>query len=95
MLFCTNKFVRYVENPETDYLISTFTNDSASNKLSTVNRGRTITDIESISDIADQVTLDEYVKKIANEKSQVYGGMRLTTMLMPHHTFFGLLIHKK
>jgi hypothetical protein len=86
-----NKFVRYVENPEADYLISTFINDSASNKLSTVSRGRVITDIEAVNDISDQATLDTYVKRIANERSQVYGGMELTTMLMPHHTFLDCL----
>lgn len=81
-----NKFVRYVENPEAAYLISTFVNDKASNPLSTINRGRTITDISSVSDIPDQATLDEYVKRVANEKSQVLGGIKFNTLTMPHHT---------
>lgn len=86
-----NKFVRYVENPESGYLISTFINDKASNKLSTVSRGRNITDIASVNDIADQETLDEYVKRIANEKSQVFGGYRFSSLIMPHHTFLDCL----
>lgn len=86
-----NKFVRYVTNPESDYLISTFINDKSSNKLSTVSRGRIITDIEAINDIADQVTLDEYVMKLANEKSQVFGGYRFSSVIMPHHGFLDCL----
>jgi hypothetical protein len=86
-----NKFIRYVENPEADYLISSFTNDSASNKLSTVSRGRTITDIQSVTDIADQATLDEYVKRIATEKSLVYGGILFNTFQMPHHLYLDCL----
>jgi hypothetical protein len=82
-----NKFVRYVENPETGYLISTLTNDQASNKLSTVNRGRVITDIKSVTDIADQQTLDSYVRKEAEQLSLVYGGFEFSTLPMPHHTF--------
>jgi len=89
-----NKFVRYVENPETGYLISTFINDKASNKLSTINRGRIITDIQSIPDIADQDTLDDYVIKIATEKSQVFGGINFTTLVMPHHSHMDCLYIK-
>lgn len=86
-----NKFVRYVQNPESNYLISTFTNDKASNKLSTVSRGRTITDIQAVNDIADQVTLNEYVRKVATEKSQVYGGYKFTSIIMPNHTVWDCL----
>lgn len=82
-----NKFVRYVENPETGYLISSFINDQASNKLSTTSRGRTITDIKSVTDIADQQTLDDYVRKEAEQKSLVYGGFSFNTIPMPQHTF--------
>lgn len=86
-----NKFVRYVENPESDYLISTFVNNRASNPLSTVSRGRVITDIQAITDIADQNTLDEYVRRVASEKSQVYGGVRFSTLAMPHHSYLDCL----
>ncbi|MDF2609042.1 MAG: hypothetical protein K0R92_516 [Lachnospiraceae bacterium] len=89
-----NKFIRYVENPETDYMISIFINDKASNPLSTVSRGRTITDIEAINDIPDQATLDDYVKRIANEKSKVIGGIKFNTLPMPHHSFLDCLYIK-
>jgi hypothetical protein len=81
-----NKFVRYLENPETGYMISSFVNDRSSNPLSTVSRGRVITDIQAVTDIPDQATLDEYVQRIAYEKSQIFGGIRFLTLPMPHHT---------
>lgn len=89
-----NKFVRYVENPESDYLISILVNDQASNKLSTVSRGRTITDIQAVTDIADQNTLDDYVRKVAEQQSLVYGGFQFQTLPMPHHTCLDCLLLK-
>lgn len=86
-----NKFVRYVENPEADYMIASYVNDKASNPLSTVNRGRTITDIKAITDIPDQATLNDYVERIAFEKSQVFGGLVFNTLPMPHHTYLDCL----
>lgn len=80
-----NKFVRYVESGEEDYLIATYTNDKASNKLSTMSRGMTVTDVQSISGIADQETLNAYVERIADEKSRAYSTMQINTLLMPHH----------
>lgn len=89
-----NKFIRYVENPDATYMISKYINDKASNKLSTVSRGRVITDIQSVTDIADQATLDEYVKRVAIEKSQVFGGIKFNTLPMPHHSYLDCLYVK-
>jgi rRNA processing protein Gar1 len=86
-----NKFIRYVQNPEADYMRSVFTNDKASNKLSTVSRGRVITDIQAVTDIADQATLDDYVRRVATEKSQVFGGIQFPSMIMPHHSILDCL----
>lgn len=83
---CPNKFVRYLENPEIDVLTSTYINNDPSSKLSTISRGRMIVDIDSVTDIADQKTLDEYVKRIAEEK-QIYEDIEFCTALMPHHGF--------
>lgn len=80
-----NKFVRYVESGEEEYLIATYINDKASNKLSTVSRGITVTDVESVSGIADLETLNAYVERIADERSRAYSTMILPTMIMPHH----------
>lgn len=80
-----NKFVRYVESGEEAYLIAEYINDKASNKLSTVSRGITVVDVEGVSGIADQETLNAYVERIADEKSRAYSTMQFETLLMPHH----------
>lgn len=80
-----NKFVIYTSNADTASLRSVYTNDSATSPLSTVSRGRTITDFRQIEDIADQTTLDDYVERIAFEASQVYGYVDFETAIMPFH----------
>ena len=42
-------------------------------------------DIRQVDDIADQVTLDDYVQRIAFEASQVYGYITAETAIMPTH----------
>jgi hypothetical protein len=87
---CPNIFVRYLSNPETGELRSEYINDNPSSKLSTVSRGRNIVDVESVSDIADQTTLDAYVKRIADER-QIYETIEFRTALMPHHGYMDCL----
>lgn len=88
---CPNVFVRYLENPDAGgTLISKVVNDNPSDKLSTVSRGRNIVDIESVSDIADQATLDQYVLRVMAEK-QVYETISFETALMPHHGYMDCL----
>ena len=87
-----NKFVRYVESGEEDYLIASYTNNKAGNKLSTISRGITITDVESISGIADQETLNAYVERIADERSRAYSTIQLQTLIMPHHSHMDCLL---
>lgn len=82
-----NKFVRYVENTESDYLISTYVNDDPNNKFSTVSRGRTIVDIKSVSDIASQEELDGYVKRCAAAAMAVTDEITFKTLNMPGHGF--------
>lgn len=82
-----NKFVRYVENVDGSYLFSSYTNDLADNIFSTVNRGRTIVDIESVSDIASQEDLDEYVKRCAAAKMTVNEQIKFETLNMPGHGY--------
>lgn len=79
-----NKIVRYLENAERAYLISSATNDDPNSKLSTVSRGRVITDIEAVFDIADQTSLDAYVQRILAEK-KVYQKLIFETLNMPQH----------
>lgn len=87
-----NKWVRYVSNPDRAVILrSEYTNDLSTSPTSTINRGRTIVDIEAVDDIADQATLDEYTKRIAYNASQVYGKFEFSTALMPHHSYYNCL----
>lgn len=79
-----NKIVRYLENADRDILISTVINDDPLSKLSTVSRGRTIVDIESVSDIADLPTLNAYTQRIAAEK-KIYQRIIFESAAMPNH----------
>ena len=82
-----NIFVRYTDDPDGAELRSEYVNDSVGSKISTVNRGRNVVDIESVDDIADQETLDALVRRIAIEKSQTYDAVMIPTGLMPHHEY--------
>jgi len=86
-----NIWIRVVSNPEREALVSTYINDLATSKTSTINRGRNIVDYLEIDDIADQATLDNYVKRIANEANQVYQKFIFNTAVMPHHTYLDCL----
>lgn len=87
-----NKFIRYVENPDAAYLISTYTNSDPNSPYSTVSRGRTIVDSASVSDIATQADLDAYVRKIAAEKMQNVETLDFSTLNMPGHGFKDCLL---
>jgi hypothetical protein len=70
-------------------LQSVFTNDNPDSPTSTVNLGRTkVRSPIELKDVADQQTLDEYVKRVAYESSQVFGKIAFETALMPHHDYF-------
>jgi len=79
-----NKIVRYLETADRDVLIATVTNDDPLSKLSTVSRGRTIVDVESVSDIADAATLLAYTQREAAEK-KIYQKISFETAAMPNH----------
>lgn len=81
-----NKIVRYLENAERQLLVSSVTNDDPNSKLSTVSRGRVITDIASVSDIANQGALDAYVARVMAE-SKVYQKIVFETLNMPNHEY--------
>lgn len=86
-----NKWIRVVSNPEKAPLVSRYTNDLPTSKTSTINRGRVIVDYETVDDIYDQTTLDDYTKRSAYEASQIYGKFDFSTALMPHHSFCNCL----
>lgn len=82
-----NKIVRYVENADCDYMISTYVNDDPEDKLSTVNRGRCIADIKNVSDIASQNELDNYTKRCAVASMTVSDQIMFKTLNMPGHGY--------
>jgi hypothetical protein len=86
-----NKWTRVVSNAETAPLVSTYTNNNPSSPTSTVNRGRTIVDYQKIDSIADQTSLDAYVKRLAFEASQIYGYINFETAIMPIHSYNDVL----
>lgn len=93
-----NKFIVVASNPEIAVpLTSNYTNKNPNSVTSTVNRKRIITDFREIDDVLNQVTLDEYTKRIAYEASSVYGKFVFDTAIMPHHTYMNSLFceHKK
>lgn len=86
-----NKWVVVATNPETEPLVSKFTNDNAASPTSTINRRRNIVDFREVDDIASQSILDEYVRRIAYEASNVYGKFIFNTAIMPHHSYMDAL----
>jgi hypothetical protein len=86
-----NKWVVVCSNPEQDPLVASYTNENPDSVTSTVSRGRTIVDYRDVSDIADQVSLNAYVQRIAFEASQVYGKIIFETAIMPMHDYADVL----
>lgn len=86
-----NKWVVVATNPETEPLVSRYSNDNAGSPTSTVNRRRNIVDYREIDDIASQEILDNYVRRIAYETSNVYGKFIFDTAIMPHHSYMDAL----
>jgi hypothetical protein len=82
-----NVFIAVCSNADLDENYrSVWTNDSPTNALSTINRGRAITsEIYQPSTIGSQADLDAYIRRIAFEANQVYEELTFTTALMPIH----------
>ncbi len=86
-----NKWVVVATNPETDPLVSRYTNNNAGSITSVVNRRRVIVDFREVDNIASQQILDDYTRRIAYEASNVYGKFIFDTALMPHHSYLDAL----
>ena len=85
-----NIIIRYTSNPEVDYMYAKYVNDNPSSKLSTITRGRNVVDSATISDIANQSTLEQYVRRLADEQA-LYEEIIFDTAIMPHHTYLDCL----
>lgn len=86
-----NKWVIVATNPETDPLVSRYTNESAGSPTSTINRRRNIVDYREVDDIANQSILDDYVRRIAYETTNIFGKFIFETAIMPHHSYMDSL----
>lgn len=81
-----NKWVATVSEADRVVLSSTYTNVSPTSPTSTVNRGRTIVEVLTEQDAADQATLDAKVARAAFEASQIYESVKFDTVVMPMHS---------
>ena len=73
------------------FLQSVYENKNPDSPTSSVNLGRVIVDYRQVEDIADQAALNEYVKRIAFEASQVYGKIKFNTAIMPFHSYMDMI----
>lgn len=79
-----NVFLCICSNPDKDAAMTAIAvNDNPQSPLSTVRRGRRITSVETVDNVASQEELDEYAARKRNES--VYAGetISVTTALLP------------
>lgn len=82
-----NHFVLVVSNPDQAAMVATYTNDDPTSPLSTVRRGRTITDFRTLEEESvDQATLNAKVERIAFESTRIFEAINFTTGMMPIHS---------
>lgn len=82
-----NRFIRYTDDSDHEPLRSEVTVTDPTILSSTVNRGRIITDIQSVDDIATQVALDNFTRRAAINASQHTEALEFETVNMPCHGF--------
>lgn len=81
-----NVFTRIVSNPNVGELVSTYTNNDPTSKFSVQRRkGKKITDIATIDNVANQIELDNIVRKLAFNSVQVEQEVSFNTLNMPAH----------
>lgn len=64
-----------------------YRNDNPADRTSTVARGRNIVDFREVSDIADQTTLNNYVKRVAYDSSNIFRKIQFETLINPVHGY--------
>lgn len=82
-----NRFIRYTDDSDHEPLRSEITVTDASIPSSVVNRGRVITNIESVEDVATQIELDNLTRRAAIDASQHSESLSFETVNMPGHGF--------
>lgn len=86
-----NKWVIVATNPETEPLVGRYINENGGSPTSTTNRRRNIVDFREVDDIASQDILDEYVRRIAYETTNIFEKLVFETAIMPHHSYMDAL----
>lgn len=86
-----NKFVVVASNTDTVPLTSIYINSNPESPISTISRGRTIVDCETIDYVSSQEALDGYTRQKAFKASQVYGEINFETAIMPFHSYCDVL----
>lgn len=89
-----NVFVCYVSNPDNPPLVSRFINDNPNSPVSTVRRHRNIVQVSTVKDIADQETLDAYVKRLAYDAANTHHVIKFETMNNPNHGYSDAILIK-
>ena len=87
-----NVFVVFEDNPEKPPLRSVYVNDNLASPMSTVSRGRRLADVRQLEDIADQIALDAYTRRIAINATNIYSHIRFYTASMPMHDYMDTLL---
>lgn len=82
-----NKWIRYTENPEVEYLMEVFVNDNPKNPYSTVNRKRFVVDSQSVNDISNATNLRSLLKREVELSMQETETLNFTTLNMPGHGY--------
>jgi hypothetical protein len=86
-----NSWVVTVSNPEAEPLTARKDNTNPDSPTSIPSRNRRIVDFRQVDDIASQEALDAYVERIASEASQIYGRIKFSTPIMPHHEYYDII----
>lgn len=74
-----------VVSREDGALVSRWANENPASALSITRRGRRVVEKVDVQDIADQETLDEYVKRLGNQAAAAAEMVRFETLQMPLH----------
>ena len=82
-----NRFIRYTDDSDHEPLRSVVTVTDPSIPSSTTRRGRIITNVESVDDVATQTTLDNLTRRAAIAASQHTETLEFSTVNMPGHGY--------
>lgn len=82
-----NIFVVVASNAENKSLKSVYKNYSPTSPTSIQNRKRNIVEYKTVSDIADQQTLNNYTKRLAYNATNQYKKIKFETIVNPKHGY--------